>query len=158
MLEHVIKIAVIYTCKVSVSGYKLIDGDSSSKVIRTPRIIVPKDPLTLYKSVDFSERTVSEFQSIISLNKDEKEEEANRIWFCNRWGCLQNEKENNALFDALRLRLSKYQKAKANGKYLPFNIDLQSKFVTNSEGNQIPTIKCGLIWRIGNIMVFIIST
>ena len=73
MVEHVIKVAVIYTCKVSISGYKLIDGDRSSKVVRTPRLLVPKDPLTLYKSVEFSERTLNEFQSIIGLKRNEEE-------------------------------------------------------------------------------------
>lgn len=147
MVEHVIKVAVIYTCKVSISGYKLIDGDRSSKVVRTPRLLVPKDPLTLYKSVEFSERTLNEFQSIIGLKRNEEEEEANRLWFCNRWGPLQIERENNATFDALRLMLSKYQKARANKEYLPFTINLQSEFVTNSEGKQIPAIIVGTLYK-----------
>ena len=146
MLEHVVKLAVIYNCKIAISGYEIIDGDRSSNVIRTPRLLVPKDTQTPYRFEAFSERTVSEFQSIITLKRDEKEEEADRLWFCNRWGPLQNEKENNALFDALRSRLLKYQKARANKQYLPFNIQLQSKFVTNSEGRQIPAIECGSLY------------
>ena len=39
MLEHVVKLAVIYNCKIAISGYEIIDGDRSSNVIRTPSLL-----------------------------------------------------------------------------------------------------------------------
>jgi hypothetical protein len=39
------------------------------------------------------------------------------------------------------LQLRKYQTARANNKFLPFNIELKAKFDTNSEGKQIPAIE-----------------
>ena len=51
------------------------------------------------------------------------------------------------MFDALRIRLLKYQKARAKNQYLPFNIQFQSKFITNSEGKQIPAIECNSLYK-----------
>ena len=132
MIDHTIQMAVLFNCKVAKSGYKL-EGKR--------KLLTPKDPNTHFISKEFTRDTVHDFQSIIKLEPEKSDDKA-RLWFCNRWGALQEPNENGAVFDSLRIMMNRYQVARDRGEYPSMEIALGAKLVTNEYGKAIPGIEC----------------
>lgn len=145
MVDLNIQISILYECKVAESGYELITKPPTTKHTLPKKLLKPTIKATRYETKRFTWEAVNDYLTLFPFDKNEDVDDIKRLIFCNKWGPLKEEGEDNAVFDFLRLKFRETFYAKAKGEF-PAHLsvpDLSWKYNNTKLGTELnPAIEC----------------
>jgi len=151
MVDLDIRVSVLYDCKVAESGYELVTKPATSKHTQPKKLLMPKIKATRYITKPFKWDAVAEFIELFPFHNSEEVDDAKRLLFCNKWGALKSEGEDNATLDFLRLKFRETYQAKEKGEYPEFLSLPQLSWKYSKDGSLNPAIECRDLYEAINV-------